>query len=150
MLKKFTTHSDEETIELGRKLVTQLRPPKLVLLRGELGTGKTTLVKGIAEGFGAARQDDVTSPTFTLIHEYRSPKVTVYHIDLYRIDTERELETLGIDDLFGEDSVLLVEWGDKFERFQREHDVEIVLERTGERDRKITVRGRTPVVVKSQ
>lgn len=146
MLKKFTTHSDAETVELGRKLVTQLRPPKLVLLRGELGAGKTTLVKGIAEGFGAARQDDVTSPTFTLIHEYRSPKVTVYHIDLYRIDTERELETLGIDDLFGEDSVLLVEWGDKFERFQSDRDVEIAMERTGEHDRKITVSVGPPAV----
>ena len=150
MLKRFMTHSEEETMELGRKLALQLHPPKLVLLRGDLGAGKTTLIKGIAEGFGAARQDNVTSPTFTLIHEYRSPKVTLYHIDLYRIDTERELETLGLDDLFAEDSVLLIEWGDKFERFNNERDVAIAIERTGENDRKISVTSKTPVVVKAE
>src|SRR5690349_16938246 len=74
-----TTHSAEETIELGRKLAAQLAPPKIVLLRGDLGAGKTTMVKGIAEAFEAARQDDVTSPTFTLVHEYRGRKVTVIH-----------------------------------------------------------------------
>lgn len=136
---EFTTNSAEETTALGRKLVEHLRPPKLVLLRGDLGAGKTTLVKGIAEGFQAAQQDEVTSPTFTLIHEYRGPKVNVYHIDLYRIDTQRELMTLGLDDLMDDDSVLLIEWGDKFERFRRERDVEIAIERTGDTSRKISV-----------
>ena len=116
-----------------------LRPPKLVLLRGELGAGKTTLVKGIAEGFEAASQDDVTSPTFTLIHEYRGPRTNLYHIDLYRIDTARQLETLGIDDLFAEDSILLIEWGEKFPRFERERDVEISLERMGENERRVRI-----------
>lgn len=136
-MQEFLTHSAEETTELGRRLAAQLRPPRLVLLRGDLGTGKTTLVKGIAEGFQAAAQEDVTSPTFTLIHEYRGPQVTVYHVDLYRVDTPRELETLGIDDLFDEDSVLLIEWGDKFERFLRERDVEISIERLGDTERRI-------------
>ena len=113
----------------------------LVLLRGELGAGKTTLTKGIAAGFGAAAEEDVTSPTFTLVHEYRGPKVTVYHIDLYRVDTPRELETLGLDDLMGPHSLLLIEWGEKFARFERERDVEINLQRTGENDRKITLIG---------
>jgi len=134
---EFTTNSAEETTALGRKLVDQLKPPKLVLLRGDLGAGKTTLIKGIAEGFQAAAQDDVTSPTFTLIHEYRGPEVAVYHIDLYRVDTARELMTLGIDDLFDDHAVLLIEWGDKFERFRRERDVEIAIERTGETSRRI-------------
>ena len=134
---EFTTSSAEETTQLGRKLVEHLKPPKLVLLRGDLGAGKTTLIKGIAEGFRAAAQDDVTSPTFTLIHEYRGPGVVVYHIDLYRVDTPRELMTLGIDDLLDDDAVLLIEWGDKFERFRRERDVEIAIERTGENNRKI-------------
>ena len=134
---EFTTNSAEETTALGRKLVEYLRPPKIVLLRGDLGAGKTTLVKGIAEGFEAAQQDDVTSPTFTLIHEYRGPKANVYHIDLYRVDTQRELMTLGLDDLMEDDSVLLIEWGDKFERFRRERDVEIAIERTGENSRKL-------------
>ncbi len=136
------THSADATIAFGRSLAAELAPPKLVLLRGELGAGKTTLVKGIAEGFQAACQDDVTSPTFTLVHEYRGPDVTVSHIDLYRIETERELETLGLDDLFSPSSVLLIEWGEKFPRFLRERDVEVLLERLGENERRITVSGK--------
>ena len=139
MTREFTTKSPEETIALGRELASLLTPPKLVVLRGDLGAGKTTLVKGIAEGFEAASQEDVTSPTFTLIHEYRGPSATLYHIDLYRVDTLRELETLGLDDLMTEHSVLLIEWGEKFERFQNERDVEIVLERVSENERRIKV-----------
>jgi len=135
--QRFTTHSAEETVALGRKLAAKLKPPKLVVLRGELGSGKTTLVKGIAEGFQAAAEEQVTSPTFTLIHEYRGPKADVFHVDLYRVDTERELETLGLDDLWDERSVLLIEWGEKFARFERERDAEIVLERKGESSRRI-------------
>ncbi len=137
--REFTTQSPEETIALGRELAKSLSPPKLVLLRGDLGAGKTTLVKGIAEGFKAASQEDVTSPTFTLIHEYRGPEVNVYHVDLYRVDTPRQLETLGLDDLMGAHSVLLIEWGEKFPRFVRESDVEIALDRAGESERKIRV-----------
>jgi tRNA threonylcarbamoyladenosine biosynthesis protein TsaE len=139
MTREFTTKSPEETIALGRELASLLTPPKLVVLRGDLGAGKTTLVKGIAEGFNAASQEDVTSPTFTLIHEYSGPSATLYHIDLYRVDTQRELETLGLDDLMSEHSVLLIEWGEKFERFQNERDVEIVLERVSENERRIKV-----------
>jgi tRNA threonylcarbamoyladenosine biosynthesis protein TsaE len=139
MARDFTTNSPEETIALGRELASQLAPPKIVVLRGDLGAGKTTLVKGIAEGFHAASHDDVTSPTFTLIHEYRGPSVNLYHVDLYRIDTPRELETLGLDDLMMENSVLLIEWGEKFPRFQREKDVEIAIERISENERKIKI-----------
>src|SRR3954451_643657 len=103
--QEFTTHSPEETIALGRTLGALLAPPKLVLLRGDLGAGKTTLVKGIAEAFEAAPAEDVTSPTFTLVHEYHGPRANLYHIDLYRIDTPRQLETLGIDDLINGDSI---------------------------------------------
>ena len=142
MMREVTTHSAEETIAFGRTLAETLAPPKLVVLRGVLGSGKTTLVKGIAEAFDAASEEDVTSPTFTLVHEYRSPRVNVYHIDLYRVDTQRELETLGLDDLIAENSVLLIEWGEKFPRFERERDVEIVLERVGESERRIRITGR--------
>ena len=136
----FSTNSAEETIALGAKLAPMLRDARIVLLRGELGAGKTTLVKGIAEAFQAAAQDDVTSPTFTLVHEYRGPERTIYHIDLYRLDTERELATLGLEDMSNEEgAILLIEWGEKFERLQKLRDVEIVLERTGEDSRKITV-----------
>jgi tRNA threonylcarbamoyladenosine biosynthesis protein TsaE len=81
------THSADETMSLGRKLAPTLKNARMVILRGDLGTGKTTLVKGIAEGLQAASREDVTSPTFTLIHEYRGPEVNLYHVDLYRIDT---------------------------------------------------------------
>jgi tRNA threonylcarbamoyladenosine biosynthesis protein TsaE len=137
MTSHVLTHSPAETIAFGRRLAVELLPPLIVLLRGELGAGKTTLVKGIAEGFQAASAQDVTSPTFTLVHEYRGPRVTLYHIDLYRIDTERELETLGLDDLLGPDSILLIEWGEKFPRFVRDRTLEIVLERVGEDERRI-------------
>src|ERR1700760_69268 len=139
MTQEITTNSAEETIALGRTLAGMLAPPKLVLLRGDLGAGKTTLVKGIATAFQAASEEDVTSPTFTLIHEYRGPDVNLFHLDLYRIDTPRQLETLGIDDLISDNSVLLVEGGEKFARFERERDVEIVLERVGENDRQIRI-----------
>lgn len=136
----FSTNKAEETIAVGRELAAQLKPPNLVLLSGNLGAGKTTLVKGIVDGFRAASQEDVTSPTFTLIHEYRSPTADLYHIDLYRVDTQRELETLGLDDLFGPRSIVIIEWGEKFERFRRERDLEIMIERTGEETREITLR----------
>jgi len=131
------THSPEETIAFGQKLAAQLRPPLFILLCGDLGAGKTTLVKGIAEGFESALAEDVTSPTFTLVHEYRGRRVTLYHIDLYRIETEKELETLGIDDLLAPDCILLIEWGEKFPRLVRDRDIEITLERVGETERRI-------------
>jgi tRNA threonylcarbamoyladenosine biosynthesis protein TsaE len=139
MTREITSHSPDETIAFGRTLAELLAPPKLVLLRGDLGAGKTTLVKGIAAAFGAAEEEDVTSPTFTLVHEYRGLHATLYHIDLYRIDTQRELETLGLDDLRSKRSVLLIEWGEKFPRFVRERDVEISLERDGEDARRIRI-----------
>jgi tRNA threonylcarbamoyladenosine biosynthesis protein TsaE len=140
MTREITTHSAEETIAFGRTLTELLAPPKLVLLRGDLGAGKTTLVKGIAAGFEAAQEEGVTSPTFTLVHEYRGPRANLYHIDLYRVDTARELETLGLDDLRSDNSILLIEWGDKFLRLQRECDVEIALERQSEMECKIKIR----------
>lgn len=121
--QSFVTRSPEETIELGRRLAGQLVPPVLVLLVGALGAGKTTLAKGLVAGLGAAAEEDVTSPTFTLIHEYGSsihgcgpgkgnaPKV--YHVDLYRIETARDLETMGLEDLLAERAVVIVEWGEK-------------------------------------
>ena len=137
--RQFITVSPAETVALGRELASMLTPPKIVLLRGSLGAGKTTLVKGIAEGFSAARAEDVTSPTFTLIHEYSGPEVTLYHIDLYRIDTQRELDTLALDDLMSAKSILLIEWGEKFKRFEKERDVEIAIEHKGGDQRLITV-----------
>jgi tRNA threonylcarbamoyladenosine biosynthesis protein TsaE len=132
---EFTTHSAAETIEVGRKLVALLAPPKFLILHGDLGAGKTTLVKGIAEALDAAEPDEVTSPTFTLVHEYEGTReshgkrtpVRLYHLDLYRIDSERQLETLGLDDLQTEDSIVLVEWGEKFPSVVKRSQGEIVM-----------------------
>ena len=139
ILREITTNSADETIAFGRTLAHLLSPPKLVLLRGDLGAGKTTLVKGMAAAFEAAAEEDVTSPTFTLVHEYRGPHANLYHIDLYRIDTQRELDTLALDDLRSENSILLIEWGEKFPRLVRERDLEISLEREGDNQRRIRI-----------
>ena len=137
---EYITHSADETVALGKKLAPTLKGARMVILRGDLGAGKTTLVKGIAEGLDAASPDDVTSPTFTLIHEFRGSEVNLFHVDLYRVDTLRELDTLGLDELFSEnDNLVLLEWGEKFPRFVKERDVEICLERLADRERKITV-----------
>lgn len=144
--REYITRSAEETIALGRELASMLKEARIVILRGDLGAGKTTMVKGIAEGLQAASRDDITSPTFTLIHEFRGPDVTLYHVDLYRIETERELQTLGLDELFAEpDNLVLLEWGEKFGRFQRERDVEIAIERGGEQQRRIILTWRPTV-----
>ena len=132
---QFVTHSSAETIAVGRKLAALLTPPKFLILHGDLGAGKTTLVKGIAEALDAAESDEVTSPTFTLVHEYegtlnhqgkRTP-VCLYHLDLYRIESERQLESLGLDDLQTDDSIVLVEWGDKFPSVVKRSQGEIVM-----------------------
>jgi len=140
---EFTTRSDADTVEVGRKLVKLLVLPQLLLLTGDLGTGKTTLVKGIAEALGAAEPDEVTSPTFTLLHEYEGERegkaVMLYHLDVYRLEGERQLETLGLDDLLTEDALVLVEWGEKFESLKKRATGEIAIRSTGGDARKITV-----------
>jgi tRNA threonylcarbamoyladenosine biosynthesis protein TsaE len=140
---EFETSSAEETIRAGHAIAKLLVPPKFLILHGDLGAGKTTLVKGIAEALDAADADEVTSPTFTLIHEYEGTRngkpVRLYHLDLYRIEGERQLETLGLDDLSGPDSIVLVEWGDKFPSIVSRSDGEIVMVTTKGDSRKITL-----------
>jgi tRNA threonylcarbamoyladenosine biosynthesis protein TsaE len=142
-VREFTTQSGADTIEVGRKLVHLLAPPQLLLLRGELGTGKTTLVKGIAQALDAAEPDEVTSPTFTLLHEYDGTRegkpVKLYHLDVYRLEGERQLETLGLDELLTPDALVLVEWGDKFKSIRKRATGEIVITSEGGDKRKITV-----------
>ena len=110
---KTVTATAEETLAYGRRLAAEMRPPLLVFLSGDLGAGKTTLAKGIISALGAAREEDVTSPTFTLVHEFRGP-VRVFHIDLYRIEGRADLQTLGLDDLFDSPAIVLVEWPEKW------------------------------------
>jgi len=141
VVREFVTNSAEETIAAGRELSTVFHAGQLIVLRGNLGAGKTTLVKGIAEGFRAAPEENVTSPTFNLVHEYRGPTATIFHIDLYRIDTIRELMTLGLDDLRSEPgAILLVEWGEKFGDISSQSDGEMAIEILGETQRRVSVR----------
>jgi tRNA threonylcarbamoyladenosine biosynthesis protein TsaE len=120
----FETGSAEETVALGRKMASTLPLRAVVLLIGNLGAGKTTLAKGIVSGLGAASEDEVSSPTFTLIHEY-SPRV--YHIDLYRLDRADQVATLGLDEIFDREAVVLIEWGERFPELMPRERIEIRL-----------------------
>ena len=136
--RTYVTHSAEETVQLGVELAREMRAPQLVMLIGELGSGKTTLAKGLINGIGAASTDDVLSPSFSLIHEYEGdPKV--YHIDLYRLDRLPELETLGLDELWDLPAVILIEWGEKFAGQLPESRIEIRFKDLGEDEREIRV-----------
>ena len=119
------THSEEETIELGRRIARDLPRRAVVMLIGNLGAGKTTLAKGIVSGLGAAPPEEVSSPTFTLIHEYGEGRV--YHIDLYRLDRPEELATLGLEEIFDRDAVVLIEWGERFPTLMPAERIEIRL-----------------------
>ncbi|MFC5862551.1 tRNA (adenosine(37)-N6)-threonylcarbamoyltransferase complex ATPase subunit type 1 TsaE [Acidicapsa dinghuensis] len=140
---EYESKSAAGTVAIGRKLVDNLTPPKLLILRGDLGAGKTTLVKGIASALGAADPDEVTSPTFTLVHEYagtlNGKSVKLLHLDLYRLETERQLDSLGFEEMRTDDAIVLVEWGEKFESIRKHADGEIVVTSTGGDARKIVV-----------
>ena len=141
--KEIVTRSPEETIRLGYELAQTLRQPSLVLLQGELGSGKTTLVKGIVAGLGAAREEDVTSPSFTLVHEYGRDR-RVYHADLYRVEGSREFGTLGLDDLLEQPATVIVEWGEKFLGQDVAAQVRIHMELLEGDERRITIENLDP------
>ena len=137
MRGSFRTSSEAETIELGRRIAAELPSKTVVLLIGNLGAGKTTLAKGIAEGLRAAASDEVSSPTFTLIHELGAGRL--YHIDLYRLEEPREVETLGLDDLFDREAVVLIEWGERFPQFLPADRIEIRLRALDNDEREIEI-----------
>ncbi|MGC2402160.1 MAG: tRNA (adenosine(37)-N6)-threonylcarbamoyltransferase complex ATPase subunit type 1 TsaE [Acidobacteriaceae bacterium] len=147
-VRRFTSNSSRETIAIGAEIASMLPSPILLFLRGDLGAGKTTLVKGIVQALDAADPDEVTSPTFTLVHEYDGHRrvgskfqdVKLYHIDLYRIEDERQLETIGFDEIATEDAVLLVEWGEKFPSVVKRSNGEILIEHAGGDSRNITLK----------
>jgi tRNA threonylcarbamoyladenosine biosynthesis protein TsaE len=136
-VKSFESHSEEETIELGRQIARELPRNAVVLLIGNLGAGKTTLAKGIISGLGAAEPDEVTSPTFTLIHEYGQGRI--YHVDLYRLDTPAQVATLGLEEIFDRDAVVLIEWGEKFPDVFPAGRIEIGLQTVSELIRQVTI-----------
>lgn len=113
MAEEIISHSAEETVAWGRAFAKRLQPPVLVLLTGDLGSGKTTLTKGIVAGLGAASEDEVTSPTFTLVHVY-GDSTKVYHADLYRIENFHDFETLGMEDMFALPAIAILEWSERF------------------------------------
>ena len=132
------TESPQETLAFGRELARLARPPCLILLQGQLGSGKTVLTKGITEGLGAAKESEVTSPTFALVHEYTGQN-KVYHVDLYRLESARELATLGLEDLVGREATVIVEWGEKLKETAPLPRIEVRLEHRGNDLRRIVV-----------
>ena len=137
-IQEVTTSSPEETLALGRRLAAELEAPALVLLYGELGTGKTTLVKGIVSGLGVANEQEVTSPSFVFVHAYHNHR-RVYHVDLYRIEQATELESLGLDDLLAEQAVVLVEWAERLRLPALQPALRVHLRALGEEQRCIRV-----------
>jgi len=136
--KVTVTHSSEETMNWGREFAKSLKAPVLVLLMGDLGSGKTTLTKGIVAGLGAAPEDEVTSPTFTLVHAY-GKQAQVYHADLYRIESFHDFETLGLEDIFIKPAVVILEWSERFPLPSPWPQVCIHLEHRGGDTRRITL-----------
>jgi tRNA threonylcarbamoyladenosine biosynthesis protein TsaE len=134
----YRTASEAETVALGERLARELPPHGVVLLIGNLGAGKTTLAKGIVNGLGVAAPDEVSSPTFTLIHEYGEGRV--YHVDLYRLDEPREVATLGLEEIFDRDALVLIEWGERFPRLLPANRTEIRIKWVGGDEREIEVR----------
>jgi tRNA threonylcarbamoyladenosine biosynthesis protein TsaE len=149
--QEFVTYSSEETIAKGREIASKLRPPVLVLLKGDLGAGKTTLTKGIISGLGAAREEDVTSPTFNLVHEFRianpggsapgAQPCKVYHVDLYRIESFPDLESLGLEDALSENAIVIIEWPEHFTFRTDWPIIEVRLEHAGGDSRRIAISG---------
>ncbi len=131
-----TSHSEAETIDAGRALAAELRPDDVVLLTGDLGAGKTAFARGLAEGLGVDPLD-VSSPTFTLIQEYRGGRLTLHHIDLYRL-TPREVDDLGLEELVVSGAVVAVEWPDRWTRVPA-HAVRVELRAVGENERSISI-----------
>jgi tRNA threonylcarbamoyladenosine biosynthesis protein TsaE len=138
--EEIITHSAEETTRWGREFAKRLQPPVLVLLTGDLGTGKTTLTKGIVAGLGTAAEDEVTSPTFTLVHVYGEVHATkVYHADLYRIENLHDFETLGLEDVFAKPAVVILEWSERFPLPSPWPQLRLKLEHLGGDARRITL-----------
>jgi tRNA threonylcarbamoyladenosine biosynthesis protein TsaE len=145
--REIETHSADETIALGRQIGASLTPPVLILLTGDLGAGKTTLTKGIVSGAGAAHEEEVTSPTFTLIHKYAGePRLDrgclIYHIDLYRVENRQGLESLGLEDIFNEPAIVIVEWPDRLNLPRSWPVININLEHLSEEARKLIIDGK--------
>lgn len=136
---KAVTSSPEETIEFAKRVGGLLRGGDILAYRGGLGAGKTTFTRGLALGMGLP--DDVSSPTFALVNEYRNENVTMYHFDMYRIMNAEALETTGFYDYMSEDSVIVCEWSENIAGCLPDGTITVTIERLGENERKIAVEG---------
>ena len=140
--EEILTQSSEETTEFGRALAARLRAPVLILLKGDLGAGKTTLTKGIISGLGAAAEEDVTSPTFNLVHVFKtkdSPPIKVFHVDLYRLEGTHDLESIALEDILSEPAIAIIEWSERLTLRTNWPIVRVELDHAGEDARKIRI-----------
>ncbi len=141
ILIETSTHA--ETVRLGRLLAGLLRPGTVVALQGDLGSGKTTLVKGIAEGLLGINERDVTSPTFTIMQEYAG-SITLYHVDAYRLDSVHDLEAIGFDDCIDGNGVTVIEWAERINEAIPVDALRVSIEHTGEQQRRFLLQASTP------
>lgn len=135
----YDTNSPEETIALGEQIGKRLKGGELIAYSGGLGSGKTTITRGISKGMGLG--DEVTSPTFALVNEYRGNKLSLIHFDMYRINSAIDLETTGFYDYMDDDSVLAVEWSENIEEELPEDSIRVDIRRTDDEKRTITIDG---------
>jgi tRNA threonylcarbamoyladenosine biosynthesis protein TsaE len=136
VIRTFVTKSEDETVEAGRQLAPSLGADSIVLLLGDLGAGKTAFVRGVAEGLGASPAD-VSSPTFTLIQEYRSGRIPLLHVDLYRLNNPQEVEDLGLEEL-GSGAVVAIEWAEKLPHAPLDA-IRVSIDHLGEDERRVTI-----------
>lgn len=129
--------SESEMIAFGRDFSSKLQPGDVVALNGEMGAGKTHFCKGVVEGLGA--NNSVTSPTFSLVQEYRGGKWPVFHFDFYRLESSSELETIGWDEYLDEEGIILVEWAEKFPEVLPEETIELRFERQADESRRVVM-----------
>lgn len=139
MSMRFITHSPEETIKTAEKIGSLLKAGDMIAYKGGLGAGKTTFTRGIANGLGLG--DCVSSPTFALVNEYRGKNITLYHFDMYRIQTEDGLETTGFFDYPFEDNIAVIEWSENIAEFLPKNIIYITINTIGENDREIIIEG---------
>ncbi len=132
----FISNSPAETEAIGRQVAENIDVGSVLALKGELGSGKTLFVKGVVAGLGGSA--DVTSPTFTILHEYRAGRLPIYHFDLFRIENPQALARLGLDDYFFGDGISVIEWADRFPDFVPEQARWIFFEIKSETQRAIT------------
>lgn len=138
MEKVFTTTSEKQTIAQGEAFASRLKPGDIVCLEGQLGAGKTRFVKGIAKGLGL-EQERIQSPTYTLIHEYETSKMPLYHFDCYRLESPEEALEIGAEEYFYGEGVSVIEWPEKIASVIPDHAIRVTIKIEGPENRKFVI-----------